>query len=164
MSEKTQKELKRYLNKNNLKKVLPPILAIDYGRKSIGMAITDKNATIASPLEVYKLTKQEEYNNFASRLIDIINEYNIQTIVVGLPQQLHKKHIDIREEIITFSKKIEKLTNFKIFLYDETYSTVHAYQNLREEGIKQKKAKKCIDKFAAANFLQELIDFKNKEK
>ena len=161
MSERMSKESKQFLNQNNLEKVIPPILALDYGEKNIGIAITDKKGVIASPLEVYRVSKKKD-DSFNQKLLNLIEKYNIKTIVIGMPQKLHEKHEESQRNIIGFKSEIEKLTSLKLFLYDESYSTIDSYNELRGYGIKQKKAKKKIDKFAAATFLQELIDLKNR--
>ncbi len=146
------------VSKQNLHKISPPILAIDYGEKNIGLAITDSKGIIALPLEILK-RKQEDFDE---RIKEVIDEYNIKTLVLGIPQEFEKSHSENTNRILNFKKDLEKLTKLDIFLYDESYSTSHSYKILREKGENMKKSKKKIDKIAATYFLQELIDWKNK--
>ncbi len=162
MSELESKGLKRYLNKSNIHKVEPPILAIDYGSKNIGLAITDKRGIIAHPLSIVRITKGN-YEPFFSQLQEIIEDNKVQSLVLGVPQAFKKEHLQNIESILEFQKSIEDITKRDVFLYDESYSTSDSYTLLREQGQSQKKSKKKIDKIAATYFLQELIDFKNKQ-
>ncbi len=160
MSELELKELKQYLNKSTIHKVVPPILAIDYGSKNIGLAITDKKGIIAHPLTTVKV-KDGNYDPFFSELQEIINSNEVKSLVLGIPQAFKKEHLQNIKRILKFHRSIEDITKMEVFLYDESYSTSDSYSVLREQGQNQKRSKGKIDRIAATYFLQELIDFKN---
>jgi len=158
MSEQELNELKLYLNKSNIHKIAPPILAIDYGTKNIGIAISDAGGTVATPLTVLKNNE-----TFMEKLGEILNEQKVGSIVLGIPQAFKKAHLQNIQRILKFQSSLQDFAKQEVFLYDETYSTSGSYSTLRSLGENQKKSKKKIDKIAAAYFLQELIDFKNRQ-
>ncbi len=162
MSEPESKELRRYLNKSNIHEVSPPILAIDYGEKNIGLAITDQKGVVAQPLTTIRV-EDKNYEKFFDELLEIIEKYKIKSIVLGIPQVFKKEHLQNVDSILEFQESIEKLTKKIIFLYDESYSTSDSYKMLRKQGKSQKRSRNRIDEIAAAHFLQELIDFKNQK-
>lgn len=161
MSEQELNASRQYLNKANIHKVEPPILAIDYGVKNIGLAITDQKGIVAQPLKIIKV-KNKNFDKFLLELTKIIKEYNIKTLVLGVPQTFKKAHLQNIQYILKFQDLIQKVTKKEVFLYDESYSTSSAYEVLRDQGENMKKSKQKIDKIAATYFLQELIDFKNR--
>jgi putative holliday junction resolvase len=161
MSEQELSESKLYLNKSNIHKVELPILAIDYGHRNIGLAITDQKGIVAQPLTTIKV-KDKNYKNFFTKLLEIINEYKVGSLVLGLPQAFKKDHLQNTKRILEFQRLLKEMTKKDVFLYDESYSTSDSYSILREQGENQKKSKQKIDRIAACHFLQELIDFKNR--
>jgi len=160
MSDQMLSASKQFLNKNNISKIKPPLLGIDYGNKNFGLAITDQKGIIASPLKTIKL-KDNNLEEVLARIKDVIEGYKIKTIILGVPQEFSPAHQENTKRILDFKIKLEELTNIDILLYDESYSTVNSYLALRETGQKQRKAKKKIDSVASAYFLQELINMKN---
>lgn len=162
MSELESKESRLYLNKSNIHKVEPPILGIDYGTKNIGLAITDKKGVVAQPLTTIKI-KGGDYEKFFSELLKIVEDYEIKTLVLGIPQAFEKSHLQNIDRILKFQSSIKKMTKRDVFLYDESYSTSDSYSMLKMQGQNQKKSRQKIDRIAASRFLQELIDFKKRE-
>jgi putative holliday junction resolvase len=161
MSELESSVSKQYLNKTNVHKIKPPILGIDYGTKNIGLAITDYKGIVAQPLDTI-VVKKGNFENFFSKLQQILERHKVETIVLGIPQSFKKEYLQNNERILQFKTSIEDITNTPVFLYDESYSTSTSYEILRSHGEVQKKSRKKIDRIAATYFLQELIDFKNK--
>ncbi len=162
MLEQGLNELKQYLNKSNIHKIDPPILAIDYGSKNFGLALSDDRGIVAQPLKILKKA-EANYEKILIGVKDAIDEYKIKTIVLGVPQAFKKEHLQNIDSILKFQELLKDFTKKEVFLYDETYSTANSYSILREQGRKQKKSKKKIDKIAATCFLQELLDFKNRQ-
>lgn len=161
MSEQESNVSRQYLNKSNIHKVESPILAIDYGTKNIGLAITDQKGVVAQPLSIIRV-KDGNFENFCLELKKIIEKYNVKTLVLGIPQAFKKAHLQNIPYVLKFQDLIQKVTKKEVFLYDESYSTSNAYEVLQNQGENMKKSKQKIDKIAATYFLQELIDFKNR--
>ena len=132
------------------------LLGIDLGSKRIGIAISDYNQKIATPLQTFDKSKQ-------GRLIDelesIITENDIKGIIIGNPINMDgtygKSSQSAKDIAISISNKID----IPVSLWDERLSTVGAFNLSSELDINISKREKDIDKFAAAFILQGALDF-----
>ena len=132
------------------------LLGIDLGTKRIGIAISDYNQKVATPLQTLDKSKQ-------GRLIDelesIITEYDIKGIIIGNPINMDgtygKSSQSAKDIAINISNKID----IPVSLWDERLSTVGAFNLSSELDINVSKREKDIDKFAAAFILQGALDF-----
>ena len=132
------------------------LLGIDLGTKRIGIAISDYNQKVATPLQTLDNSKQ-------SKLIDalksIIAEYDIRGIIIGNPINMDgtygKSSQSAKDIAINISNKID----IPVSLWDERLSTVGAFNLSSELDINVSKREKDIDKFAAAFILQGALDF-----
>ena len=132
------------------------LLGIDLGTKRIGIAISDYNQKVATPLQTLEKSKQ-------CKLIDalesIIAEYDIRGIIIGNPINMDgtygKSSQSAKDIAINISNKID----IPVSLWDERLSTVGAFNLSSELDINVSKREKDIDKFAAAFILQGALDF-----
>ncbi len=138
-----------------------PILAIDYGDKHFGIAISDFKGILASPLEVISITKNRGVEEVIKEIVNLCQEYNAKTILVGMPQSFTETHNITQKKILKFVEKLEKITNIPILLQDESFSTLSGQNMLRFSGQRVKNTKNKIDKIAATVFLQEFLNSKN---
>ncbi len=133
------------------------IMAIDYGGKRTGIAVTDPLQIIAQPLTTVD----------TKNLFDFLKEYlekeKVDEIVIGYPMHLDGTDADITEEIKEFAKKIVEKFNIKIDFLDERYTSKRAVQTMVQGGFKKKdrRKKENIDKIAAAIILQDYLETKN---
>ena len=132
------------------------ILGIDLGTKRIGIAISDYNQKIATPLQTLDKSKQ---GKFIDELESIITEYDIKGIIIGNPINMDgtygKSSQSAKDIAINISNKID----IAVSLWDERLSTVGAFNLSSELDINVSKREKDIDKFAAAFILQGALDF-----
>ena len=131
------------------------ILALDYGDKRIGSAISDPMQIIAKPFRVVANTTNE---NILIELNEIIKEYEVEQLVVGLPLTLKNKYSAQTKKVIDFIKFLKKNISIPIHSYDERLSSIIAIQSLVKQGIKTGYNKEEIDKTAAAIFLQSYLN------
>lgn len=129
------------------------ILAIDYGEKRIGVAISDELRIIASPLEVLK-----NDNTFFEKLKELYNYYRFDKIIIGLPAFKNSKKSE--NVVKNFGEKLGKILPVEIEYFDESYSTVYAENLLKTMGEREKSIRKKVDKFAAQKILVDYL--KNK--
>ena len=134
------------------------ILALDYGDKKIGVAISDPMQVIAKPFKTLNNTTNKDT---LLKLNHIISEYDIEKVVVGLPLTLKNKYSIQTEKVIAFIEFLKKNISIPVHPYDERFSSKIAIQSLIQQGIKTGHNKKEIDKTAAAIFLQNYLDDKN---
>lgn len=139
--------------KHPLKKPEGRILALDYGEKRIGIAISDDTHTLAFPLEKLLNTSQ-----FLTKLKDYIAEYNVHLLVLGLPKTLKGEDSLKTKEVRKFHTFLIEQLQIPIEFEDERLSTVLAFKQLQQIGIKEKKQKEKIDSHAATIFLQTFLN------
>ena len=132
------------------------LLGIDLGTKRIGIAISDYNQKVATPLQTLEKSKQAK---LIDALESIIAEYEIRGIIIGNPINMDgtygKSSQSAKDVAINISNKID----IPVSLWDERLSTVGAFNLSSELDINVSKREKDIDKFAAAFILQGALDF-----
>ena len=132
------------------------LLGIDLGSKRIGIAISDYNQKIATPLQTLNKSRQDK---LIDELESIIAEYDIRGIIIGNPINMDgtygKSSQSAKDIAINISNKID----IPVSLWDERLSTVGAFNLSSELDINVSKREKDIDKFAAAFILQGALDF-----
>ena len=134
------------------------ILGIDLGKKRTGIAVSDINQKIASPLKVIENMK---FNEILNILEKIVNERNICAIVVGDPINMDGSIGPKSQSSRSFIKNLSKELDIPILLWDERLTTVSAERSLLEADISRKKRQKVIDKIAASIILQNFLDYLN---
>ncbi len=132
-------------------------MAIDYGGKRTGIAVTDPLQIIAQPLTTI------ETKNLTDFLKNYLEKEHVDEIVIGYPMHLDGTDADIVGEIKDFAKKITEKFNVKIEFFDERYTSKRAVQTMVQGGFKKKdrRKKENIDKIAAAIILQDYLETKN---
>lgn len=125
-------------------------LGLDLGTKTLGLAISDKTNTIASP---YKTIIYKEYGELILELKRIVEEKKITTFILGYPKNMNNTLGPAVERTNDFKAVLEKNFDLPIILIDERLSTVEAENILIEMDTKRKKRKQIIDSYAAAIIL-----------
>jgi putative Holliday junction resolvase len=126
-------------------------LAIDYGEKRVGLALSDPTRTIAQSLEtiVYQSRK-----NLIAILKEIISQQNVKKIILGLPLTMKgsdsEKTIDVRK----FGAELENQIDIPLVFFDERLTSIQAQQIIRQFGKKPSKHRAKIDQIAAGILLQ----------
>ena len=129
-------------------------LGIDLGSKRVGIALSDNSNIIASPLKTLNFNNQKD---LLSQLKEIINEFDVKTIVLGLP--LNMNGIDSPQtKIIRQFKSSLSIFNIPIIYEDERLSSVSAKKSMVIQNIKTGHNKSEIDMRAAAVILQQYLD------
>ncbi|WP_059171235.1 Holliday junction resolvase RuvX [Bacillus sp. FJAT-27445] len=135
------------------------ILGLDVGSKTVGVALSDEFGWTAQGLETIKI--DEEKNEFGfERLGQLIKEYGVDQVVIGLPKNMNGTIGPRAEASIRFADEIERLFSLPTVLWDERLSTMAAERVLLEADVSRKKRKKVIDKMAAVMILQGYLDSK----
>ena len=134
------------------------ILGIDLGKKRTGIAVSDINQKIASPLKVIENMK---FNEILNILEKIVTERNICAIIVGDPINMDGSIGPKSQSSRSFIKNLSKELDIPILLWDERLTTVSAERSLLEADISRKKRQQLIDKIAASIILQNFLDYLN---
>jgi putative Holliday junction resolvase len=132
-------------------------MGLDVGDKTIGVSVSDEFGWTAQGIEVIR-RNQEEPEKDLKRLDELISQYSIEKIVVGLPKNMNGT-IGPRGELCKeFALVIQERTGVPIQMWDERLSTVAAERFLISADVKRKKRKQVIDKMAANIILQGFLD------
>lgn len=137
---------------------IPPmgaLIGLDLGTKTIGVAISDRLLTVATPIETVKRTK---YTADAARLSEIISAREISGIVLGLPLNMDGSEGPRCQSTRAFARNFARGTDLPIAYWDERLSTVAAERALLEADASRKRRAEKIDNVAAAYILQGLLD------
>ncbi len=140
-------------------------LGLDYGTKTLGVAISDASGFIATSLKTISYTNEQ---TLLKELDELIKPYEIEKIILGLPKNMNNTLGERAEKTILFAKTLESYFNKPVLLEDERLTTVVATNYLLEADMSRKKRKKVVDKMAASIILQTYLDrlrrMKNEEK
>lgn len=137
------------------------MMGLDYGDKTIGVAVSDELGFTAQGLEVIR-RKSEQAD--LGRIKEIISQYDIREIVVGLPKNMNAT-IGPRGEIcIAFAQSLQGILKIPVHLWDERLTTVSAHRTLLAADVSRKKRKQVVDKLAAVFILQSYMDMDSNAK
>lgn len=134
-------------------------IAFDYGDVRIGVAISDPDSILCSPL----LTLQTADNKLNARIVEIIQEHQPVQIFVGRPALLSGNDGVAVEKANAFAQRLKGLTTVQIEMIDERMSTVSAARNLRESGKSAKESKSRIDMAAAVAILEFALEIEKRK-
>lgn len=135
------------------------ILGLDLGTKTLGVSITDKMGILVSPLKVIRFPF-EDYDKALEEVKQIISEYNISLVVLGLPKNMDGSIGFAGKRSLNFQKMLESL-NLKVELVDERLTTKEAENLVHEAGDSIKSSKERIDSVAACVILESYLRSKN---
>jgi putative Holliday junction resolvase len=130
-----------------------PILAVDFGRARIGVAITDELQLLAHPLETIPANEQA-----TPRLAQIIRERKVDHVVVGIPRQMNGQIGVAATEALRFVEKLRTILSCRVVTWDERLTTVAAHRALRDAGKKTRDTRAYVDQVAAQMILQSYLD------
>ena len=135
-------------------------MGLDVGTKTVGIALGDEFGWTAQGLKTLKIN--EEANEFGfDQLLEIINEYSVNKIVVGFPKNMNGTIGPRGEACQKYASDLGELTGLPVVLWDERLSTIAAERVLLEADVSRKKRKKVIDKMAAVMILQGYLNSQN---
>ena len=134
------------------------VMACDYGSKTIGIAVSDPFGWTAQGVEIIRRQEEEALAASIERIKELIAEYGVEKIVVGLPKNMNNTSGERVEKTLEFIEKLKKKISLPVVTWDERLSTVGAERVLLEADLSRAKRKKVIDKMAAAYFLQGYLD------
>lgn len=131
------------------------VLGLDVGDKYIGVAVSDLLQFTAQGVTTIK----RESNKLDFKAIeDLINEYEVKKIVIGLPKNMNGTLGPQSEKVTKFAEKIKNKFKIDIIYIDERLTTVSAERVLIESDVRRENRKKVIDKIAASYILQTYLD------
>ena len=131
------------------------IMSLDVGSRTIGIACSDALLMTAQGIETIRRTSLE--NDF-NRLQELIAEYEVHELVVGMPKNMNGTKGERAEKTEEFVEKMKEVIGLPVTYWDERLSTVMAERQLIAADVSRKKRKSVIDKMAAVVILQGYLD------
>lgn len=141
------------------------IMGLDFGSKTIGVAISDELLITAQGIEIIRRREENKLRKSLARIEELILEYQVGKIVLGLPKNMNSTEGERAELTREFKEKLERRTALPVELWDERLTTVAADRFMMEAGIRRENRKDHVDRIAAVFILQGYLDWqKNREK
>lgn len=134
------------------------LLGLDYGSKTVGVAVTDPLRFSAQGIETICRKKENQLRKTFARIEEIVKEYDPEKIILGLPLNMNDSEGDRAEKTREFAAALERRTGLEVVLQDERLTTVEADGIMEEMGIERSLRKDRIDSIAAAIILQDYIN------
>ena len=136
------------------------ILGLDFGSKTVGVAISDPLLITAQGIEIIRRKEENKLRQTLARIEELIVEYQVEEIVLGLPKNMNATE-GVRVELTNeFREKLERRTGLPVTMWDERLTTVAADKTMMEAGIRREKRKEYVDMIAATLILQGYLDRK----
>jgi len=142
----------------NIVSRLPPkgrLLGVDLGAKTIGLAVSDVERRLASPL---KTLKRAAFEKNADALLAACSQYGVVGLVIGLPLDLEGRDTPGAQSARAFGQNLATKTHLPIAFWDERFSTAAMERSLIEKDVSRVRRAQVIDKLAAAYILQGALD------
>jgi len=134
------------------------ILGLDFGSKTVGVAVSDPLFLTAQGVEIIRREKENQLRKTLARIEELIEEYEVGEIVLGLPMNMNGTE-GVRVELTQeFREKLERRTGLPVHMYDERLTTVMADNAMMEAGIRREHRKDYVDRIAAQLILQGYLD------
>ncbi len=134
------------------------IMGLDYGSKTVGVAISDELLLTAQGKEIIRRKEENKLRRTLSRIEELILEYKVERIVLGLPLNMDQTPSERSELCLQFKEKIERRTGVPVVMWDERLTTVEADEIMDEAGIRGRERKEYVDMIAAQIILQDYLD------
>jgi putative Holliday junction resolvase len=134
------------------------IMGLDYGSKTVGVALSDPLRLTAQGLEIIRRDRENKLRRSLARIQELVEEHDVSTIVLGLPRNMNGSIGERAVKSIEFSKLLEKRCGCPVVLWDERLTTVAADRTMMESGVRREDRKDYVDKIAAMLILQGYLD------
>ncbi|MCM1190033.1 MAG: Holliday junction resolvase RuvX [bacterium] len=140
------------------------IMGLDFGSKTVGVAISDSLLVTAQGVEIIRRKEENKLRQTLARIEELIVENEVEEIVLGLPKNMNATEGERVRLTMEFREKLERRTGLPVQLWDERLTTVSADKIMKETGIRRENRKDYVDMIAAVLILQGYLDKRSMEK
>lgn len=140
------------------------IIGLDFGSKTVGVAVSDELLITAQGIEIVRRKSENKLRQTLARIEELIKEYNVDKIVLGFPKNMNNSEGERCEKTLEFKEMLERRTGLTVELWDERLTTVAADNLMMEAGIRRENRKEYVDQIAASFILQGYLDYLQNEK
>lgn len=134
------------------------ILGLDYGSKTVGVAVSDPLLITAQGVEIIRRESEGKIRKTYQRIEELCKEYEVEKIVLGYPKNMNGTDGDRAEKSLEFKEALERRTGLPVIMWDERLTTVSADNIMMESGIRRENRKEYVDEIAAMIILQNYLE------
>lgn len=134
------------------------IMGLDYGAKTVGVAVSDPLQITAQGIEIVRRQREDKMRRTLARIEELITEYEVDRIVLGFPKNMNDTIGERAEKSLAFKERLERRTGLPVIMWDERLTTVSANKAMMEAGIRRERRKEYVDEIAAVFILQGYLD------
>ena len=135
------------------------IMGLDYGSKTVGVAVSDPLGLTAQGIEIVRRKSETKLRQTLARIEEIAKEYGVEKIVLGFPKHMNNDIGERAEKSLEFKEMLERRTGLPVVMWDERLTTVEADRTMMETGIRRENRKEYVDMIAAVFILQGYLDY-----
>ena len=134
------------------------VMGLDFGSKTVGVAISDPLFVTAQGIEIVRRQDENKLRQTLARIEALALEYGVERIVLGYPKNMNNTLGDRAKKSEELKEALERRTGLPVVLWDERLTTVAAERVLMESGVRREHRKESVDQIAAAMILQGYLD------
>lgn len=138
---------------------MPRILGLDFGSKTVGVAVSDPLLLTAQGVEIIRRKEENKLRKTLARIEEIIVEYGVDEIVLGLPKNMNDTEGERVKLSLEFKDMLERRTGLTVHMWDERLTTVEADNIMIEAGIRREQRKEYVDMIAAQLILEGYLEY-----
>ena len=139
------------------------IMGLDFGSKTVGVAISDPLFLTAQGIEIVRRKAPGKLRQTLARINELKEEYEVGKIVLGFPKNMNNTEGERCEKTLEFKEMLEKRTGLEVVLWDERLTTVEADRTMMQVGIRRENRKDYVDELAAIFILQGYLDYQSRQ-
>ena len=136
------------------------VMGLDYGSKTIGVAISDPLGLTAQGIEIIRREEENKLRKSLRRIEELIKEYQVEEIVLGFPKNMNNTIGERAEKSLQLKETLERRCKLPVIMWDERLTTVEANRTLIESKVRRENRSKYVDMIAAVFLLQGYLDSK----
>ena len=136
------------------------VMGLDYGSKTIGVAISDPLGLTAQGIEIIRREEENKLRKSLRRIEELIKEYQVEEIVLGFPKNMNNTIGERAEKSLQLKETLERRCKLPVIMWDERLTTVEANRTLMESKVRRENRSKYEDMIAAVFILQGYLDSK----
>ena len=136
------------------------VMGLDYGSKTIGVAISDPLGLTAQGIEIIRREEENKLRKSLRRIEELIKEYQVEEIVLGFPKNMNNTIGERAEKSLQLKETLERRCKLPVIMWDERLTTVEANRALMESKVRRENRSKYVDMIAAVFILQGYLDSK----
>ena len=140
------------------------IMGLDFGSKTVGVAVSDPLGITAQGIEIVRRTSENKLRKTLARIEALVAEYQVTEFVLGLPKNMNNTSGERVEKTMEFKAMLERRTGLPVHMWDERLTTVAADRTLIEAGVRRENRKEYVDMLAAVSILQGYLDSLERKK